>query len=72
MGFPQTNIKKLWIDEGDLYTFGTGTNGALGHNDGEKNHLQPKLVEFFKKNNLKVIDVAVGQSHTVALTGKIF
>jgi len=55
-------------NEGDLYTFGTGTNGALGHNDAEKNHTAPKLVEFFKKNNLKVIDVACGQHHTIALT----
>jgi hypothetical protein len=29
----------------------------LGHNDGEKNHIEPKLVEFFTKNNLKVVDV---------------
>ena len=43
----------------------------LGHNDGEKNHIQPKLVEFFAKNNLKVVDVQLGEAHTIALTGII-
>lgn len=54
--------------EGDLYTFGSGQNGALGHNDKEANHIKPKVVDFFKRNNLKVTDVAVGERHTIALT----
>ena len=59
-----------WTAEGDLYTFGSGQHGALGHNDGEVSHVRPKLVEFFKKNGLKIVDVDIGEHHTVALTGK--
>lgn len=46
--------------DGGLYTFGEGKDGQLGHNDGGNNHTKPKLVEFFTKNNLKVVDVALG------------
>lgn len=59
---------KIYIDDGQLYTFGSGKFGALGHNDGEKNHTTPKLVEFFSKNKLKVKQVALGENHTIALT----
>ena len=65
-------INKRKKGEGDLYTFGSGQNGALGHNDKEANHIKPKVVDFFKRNNLKVTDVAVGERHTIALTGKNF
>lgn len=40
----------------------------MGHNDGEKTHITPKLVEFFSKKALKVTQVAIGENHTVALT----
>ena len=40
----------------------------LGHSSAES-HTIPKLVEFFKNNNLKVKDVACGEQHTVAVTG---
>lgn len=39
---------------------------ALGHNN--KQDDRPKAVEFFIKNNLKVVDVSVGSRHTLALT----
>lgn len=54
-------------DDGNLYTFGTGKYGCLGHGD-TKAEVLPKLVSFFSKNQLKVVDVACGASHTVALT----
>lgn len=41
----------------------------MGHNDQGKNHENPQKVDFFSKHNLKVIDVAVGNNHTLALTG---
>lgn len=42
----------------------------LGHGD-DKAVVNPKRVDFFKKNGLKVIDVACGENHTIALTGTI-
>ena len=59
----------IFLEKGELYTWGCGSYGALGHNDGDKNHINPKLVDFFSKNNLKVKDVALGESHSMALTG---
>ena len=40
----------------------------MGHNDGEKSHIEPKKIEFFVKNKLKVLDVVCGAKYTVALT----
>ena len=54
--------------DGSLYTFGSGKYGVLGHNDGETSHTSPKLVEFFNKNNLKVVDACCGEYFTIALT----
>ena len=54
-----------------MYTFGKGKFGALGHND-KKNHVKPKAVQFFKTHNLKVVDVAVGERFTLAVTGMQF
>lgn len=53
--------------DGHLYTSGEGKYGALGHNDG-KDYKEPKLVEFFVKNNLKIVDVVCGYSNMMALT----
>jgi alpha-tubulin suppressor-like RCC1 family protein len=56
-------------EDGSLYTFGSGNYGILGHGD-EKDvkHTQPKLVEYFKANNLKVKKVCMGDFFTIALT----
>jgi alpha-tubulin suppressor-like RCC1 family protein len=55
-------------EEGDLFTFGNGSFGELGHNDAGKSHSVPKRVEFFAKNNLKVKSVGCGKNFTAALT----
>ena len=34
----------------------------------DKNYVEPRLVDFFVKNNLKVEQVALGQYHTVVRT----
>mmetsp|Transcript_25115 Transcript_25115/g.18910 ORF Transcript_25115/g.18910 Transcript_25115/m.18910 type:complete len:224 (+) Transcript_25115:404-1075(+) len=47
--------------------------GALGHGD-KTHYFQPKKVEFFKENGIKVKQVRAGLYHTVALTddGKVY
>jgi alpha-tubulin suppressor-like RCC1 family protein len=58
-------------DNGELYTFGSGNWGVLGH--GNENSVaadKPKPVEYFKKNNIKIKKVSMGDFHTVALSEK--
>lgn len=62
-------------EEGDLYTFGSGSWGALGHgNEKAINHSTPQKVDFFSENGLKVKECKLGEYHSVALTedGKVF
>ena len=56
-------------ENGELYTFGTGNWGVLGHgNEDNVNFNQPKLVEYFTKNNIKIKQVCMGDFHTMALS----
>ncbi|KAJ7525724.1 hypothetical protein O6H91_17G063100 [Diphasiastrum complanatum] len=54
----------LVTSSGQLYTFGEGTFGALGHGDKENVH-HPKEVESLK--GLKIVRVACGVWHTAAV-----
>lgn len=66
-------------DDGGVYTWGyagktglfnwmyTQEVGALGHGD-KKHTFTPKKVEFFEKNNIKVVKVVAGLYHCIALT----
>lgn len=55
--------------DGDLYTFGTGKWGVLGHGDETSvNFDKPKLVEYFKNNNIKIKKICLGDFHSLALT----
>ncbi len=51
---------------GDLYTWGEGTYGQLGHGI-NNNEQYPKKVEYFR-NKFKIIDCKGGAAHTIALT----
>jgi alpha-tubulin suppressor-like RCC1 family protein len=63
-------------ENGDLYTFGEGTRGILGHGFDLENisYKKPRLVKFFKNENLKVKKVTLGLNHSLALTedGNLF
>ena len=57
----------LITESGNLYTFGNGSYGMLGHDD-EKSYVQPKKIESLSKLDIKVKDVALGSYHTAILT----
>jgi alpha-tubulin suppressor-like RCC1 family protein len=63
-------------ENGDLYTFGEGKRGCLGHGFDLRDYTYrtPKLVKFFKDENLKVKKITLGQNHSLALTedGNLF
>jgi len=51
-------------DVGQVYTWGKGRSGALGHGDNSR-HAQPTLVDTLAKSN--VIDIACGPSYSFAV-----
>jgi len=55
-------------NDGELYTFGWGAHGVLGHGTKDIHSFTPQLVQYFNDNNIRVKDVAVGKHHTAALT----
>jgi alpha-tubulin suppressor-like RCC1 family protein len=61
------NHSALISESGNLYTFGSGTNGKLGH-DNEDRLLTPTKIESLANLELKIKDVAIGTHHTVILT----
>lgn len=76
--FDDLNIQKILIGirhsaalcgDGKLYMFGSGNWGVLGQGtEKDVKFDSPKLVEYFVKKNIKVVDIAVGEYHSVALT----
>lgn len=76
--FDDKKPKKLYVgsrhtsiitEEGELYTFGAGSWGVLGH--GSEKSLgpsEPQRVEFFNAKGLKVKDCKLGEYHSVVLT----
>ena len=64
-----TGILLNKIENGDLYTLGTGNCGVLGHgNEDEITYPQVKRIEFFSENNLRVKKACLGDYHSLALT----
>ncbi|KAH3765907.1 ADP ribosylation factor 1 [Pelomyxa schiedti] len=59
--------------DGNLYTWGCGSMGQLGHGD-VSSTLIPVQVEYFSASSLKVTRVACGDNHTVVITeaGKLY
>ena len=60
-----TGHTAVWTEAGELFTFGHGGDGTLGHG-GIQNELVPTLVEAMAGEN--VIGAAVGEGHTVVWT----
>lgn len=59
-------------EEGDVYTWGWGGsfwqgNGGLGHGD-NTSQPRPALVQSLEEAGVRVLSVAVGNNHMVALT----
>lgn len=52
-----------------MYTFGLGTSGQLGHGNKNNGYL-PQVIEGFAAAGIEIVDVAVGDAHTLALTSK--
>lgn len=61
------NHSAILTESGEVYTFGNGKYGALGHNSEDKiSH--PKKIEGLLKQDMKAVDIAVGNFHTVIAT----
>jgi alpha-tubulin suppressor-like RCC1 family protein len=60
-------------EDGEVYTWGYGKDGQLGHNDFDSQKY-PKKLEFFAKNHIKVKQIKSGQYYIVVLTedGKMY
>ena len=55
------------LDSGEVWSWGYGQQGQLGHGEG-KNEKLPKLLSFFTQRNIAVVQVAAGWRHSLALT----
>lgn len=56
----------VWTEGGEVYTFGEGESGKLGHGDGVENELLPRVVEAL--NGKMVVGASAGMYHTVVWT----
>lgn len=58
-------------DQGDLYLMGRGRDGQLGRGSEVEStaayRAEPNLVEYFRQNNLKVVNLALGSNHSLAV-----
>lgn len=61
------NHSAILTQTGEVYTFGSGTYGALGHDNEDKVQL-PKKIEALSRLEIKAVDIAVGSYHTVIVT----
>lgn len=76
--FDDLNVQKLRVgmrhsaaisEDGALYMFGSGNWGVLGQgNETDVAFDQPVVVSKFQRLGLKVVDVALGEYHSMALT----
>ena len=58
---------------GDVYTWGHGRSGRLGHGD-ESTHPVPTLIDFFHSKSIKIKVLSTAENHSLAVTtsGDVF
>ena len=56
-------------EKGDVFTFGMGNYGRLGHSHGISLS-KPTVIDYFLKHKIKVVDISVGGRHSFAVTDK--
>ncbi|XP_042520828.1 ultraviolet-B receptor UVR8 [Macadamia integrifolia] len=54
------------ISDGTVYSFGSASNFCLGHGE-QRNKLQPRAIQSFKRKGIHVVRVSAGDEHVVAL-----
>jgi alpha-tubulin suppressor-like RCC1 family protein len=57
---------RAMADTGDLYTWGEGAGGRLGHGD-EEDHKEPHQVASLR--GTRIVQIACGFAHMAALSG---
>jgi alpha-tubulin suppressor-like RCC1 family protein len=58
----------LLTRDGSVWAFGDGSGGRLGLGDSAAHAVTPKLVPFFAASRLRVISIAAGERHSLAIT----
>jgi alpha-tubulin suppressor-like RCC1 family protein len=60
-------------DDGEVFTWGYGKDGSLGHENSD-NYDLPKAIEYFKRNNIKIQKIECGDYFSLALSedGKLY
>lgn len=53
-------------DNGEVYSFGSGSNFCLGHGE-QQNEFQPRAIQTFKRKGIHVLRVSAGDEHVVAV-----
>ena len=61
------DFSALVLNTGELYTWGCGDDGKLGHN-GFMHMFRPQLVLNLLRQNQKIIQVSCGRSHMLVLS----
>ncbi|WCJ32161.1 Regulator of chromosome condensation (RCC1) family protein [Euphorbia peplus] len=58
-------------NNGELYSFGSGSNFCLGHGE-QHNEFLPRVILTFKRKDIHVVRVSAGDEHAVALDSSGF
>lgn len=65
------DISFVLLENGELYTFGKGQDGALGHNSAS-NESVPRIVEALKGQDVVKIDVSLHHGAAITSSGELY